>query len=71
MTTGPVTANCIVNSLSRSQFEVIVRGALKWADHTRTYVVKARDEDDAAQQGLRSFEGEMSCLRDWPMLRAN
>jgi hypothetical protein len=67
-----VTATCIVNDLGARQFEVIVSGALAWVDHTRTYVVKARSEDDAAQQGLRAFETEMGNTRYvGPMLRLN
>ena len=54
------TASCVVNILGLWHFEVIVTGALKWADHTRTYVLDALNEDAAAEQGLRRFENEFT-----------
>ena len=39
-----------------------VTGALKWRDHTRTYVLDAMTEDAAAEQGLRRFEDEIIAL---------
>ena len=44
------------------QYAVEVQGALAFSDHTRTYLLKARSEDEAARDGLEQFVTEMRAI---------
>ena len=59
---GRILASCTVDELGGMQYEVKVWGE-KPFDHERLYTLKAKDDNSAAQQGLRLFEDEMECLR--------
>lgn len=59
-----VPATCTVDPLGGMTYAVDVRGALAYADQRRTYTLKAKSEDDAAQQGLAAFVDEMTVLDD-------
>lgn len=61
-----IRASCTVDDLGSSQFEVRVWGQPPH-DHERTYTLKAKDDNSAAQEGLRLFVEEMECLRDAEM----
>ncbi len=61
-----VRASCTVDDLGHRQFEVRVWGE-KPFDHERTYTLGAKDDNSAAQEGLRLFVEEMECLRDAQM----
>jgi len=58
-----VLASCTVDELGGMQYEVKVWGQ-KPFDHERIYTIKAKDDNSAADQGLRLFVEEMECLRD-------
>ena len=60
---GPILASCTVDDLGQRQFEVHVWGEAPF-DHERTYTLNAKDDNSAAQEGLRLFCDEMECLRD-------
>ena len=60
---GPILASCTVDDLGQKQFEVHVWGEAPF-DHERTYTLSAKDDNSAAQEGLRLFCDEMECLRD-------
>lgn len=55
-------ATCTVDPLGGMQYDVTVNGALHCAGRTRTYVLKATSERDAAMQALDQFADEMKCL---------
>jgi len=58
-----VFASCTVEDLGQRQFEVKVWGE-KPFDNERTYTLSAKDDNSAAQEGIRLFVEEMECLRD-------
>lgn len=58
-----ILASCTVDDLGQKQFEVHVWGEEPFA-HERTYTLGAKDDNSAAQEGLRLFVEEMECLRD-------
>lgn len=60
--TGRVNASCTVEDLGQKQFEVEVWGEVPF-DHKRTYTLNAKDDNSAAEEGLRLFCDEMECLR--------
>jgi hypothetical protein len=60
---GRVNASCTVDDLGQRQFEVRVWGEAPF-DHERTYTLSAKDDNSAAEEGLRLFCDEMECLRD-------
>lgn len=62
--TPRVPATCTVDPLGGMQYFVEVRGAMAYADERRSYTLKAKSEDDAAQQGLTQFVEEMTMLAD-------
>lgn len=61
-----ILASCTVDDLGQRQFEVKVWGE-KPFDHERTYTLGAKDDNSAAQEGLRLFVEEMENLRDAEM----
>ena len=61
-----ILASCTVDDLGQRQFEVRVWGEAPF-DHERTYTLGAKDDNSAAQEGLRLFVEEMECLRDAEM----
>lgn len=61
-----ILASCTVDDLGQRQFSVRVWG-VKPFDHERTYTLGAKDDNSAAQEGLRLFVEEMECLRDAEM----
>jgi len=60
--TGRINASCTVEDLGQRQFEVEVWGEVPF-DHKRTYTLNAKDDNSAAEEGLRLFCDEMECLR--------
>ena len=62
----PILASCTVDDLGQRQFEVKVWGVSPFT-HERTYTLGAKDDNSAAQEGLRLFVEEMECLRDAEM----
>jgi DNA-directed RNA polymerase subunit L len=58
-----ILASCTVDELGNMQHEVKVWGE-KPFDHKRIYTIKAKDDNSAAQEGLRLFVEEMENLRD-------
>ena len=60
--TGRVNASCTVEDLGQKQFEIEVWGEVPF-DHKRTYTLNAKDDNSAAEEGLRLFCDEMECLR--------
>ncbi len=60
-----VDASCIVDLLRPGLYEVCVSGLAPF-DCRRTYNIRERTEDRAAQEGLRMFVEEMETLRDMP-----
>lgn len=60
---GRILASCTVDDLGGMQHEVKVWGE-KPFDHERIYTIKAKDDNSAAQEGLRLFVEEMENLRD-------
>ena len=59
---GRVNASCTVDDLGQKQFEVNVWGEAPF-DHQRTYTLSAKDDNSAAEEGLKLFCDEMECLR--------
>ena len=62
-----VPATCTVDDIGGMHYEVVVTGGGAFADHTRTYTLKATSEDKAAFAGLAEFVSEMECLSDATM----
>lgn len=58
-----IRASCTVDDLGQRQFEVHVWGEEPF-EHSRTYTLSAKDDNSAANEGLRLFVEEMECLRD-------
>ena len=57
-----IPASCTVDDLGAMQYAVEVQGALAFADYKRTYLLKAKSEDEAARDGLNQFVAEMEAL---------
>ena len=58
-----ILASCTVDGLGGMQHEVKVWGE-KPFDHERIYTIKAKDDNSAAQEGMRLFVEEMENLHD-------
>jgi len=58
-----IPATCVVDELGGMQYAVEVTGALAWADHRRTYTLKATSEKEAAMQAMQDFSDEIEALQ--------
>jgi len=58
-----INATCTIDDLGSGHFSVHVWGEPPFA-HDRTYTIKAKDDNSAAQEAIRLFTDEMECLHD-------